>query len=83
MNYKEWLETNFFEQDMRMVSAEMAFNEAQKLEREACANICEERAKKCSIQANTTNDKDDRTELESLVWQFSVLGDEIRKRSNK
>jgi hypothetical protein len=50
-------------------------------EREECARVCDERAEKCSVKLETTDDQDDRTELESLAWQFSVLAAEIRKRS--
>ena len=52
------------------------------IEREACAKIADARAMRCEEKASMAEDTDDANELRSLAWQFSVLADEMRKRSN-
>lgn len=48
---------------------------------EACAQVCDARARKCAVKADDTDcDEDDRLNLRSLAWQFTVLADEMRKR---
>lgn len=59
-----------------------AFYAGVKFERLACASICEEKAKKCADKADEQDFEDDCIELKALAWQFSVLADEIKARSN-
>lgn len=69
----------------RIDALESALNviwNAVKLEREACAKICDDRASACETRLEKTDDEDDRTELKANAWQFSVLAAEIRKRHN-
>jgi hypothetical protein len=83
MTFEHWLiYINTTLTDNEKVIAKAAWEASAKVESIECANICEERAKKCALQADKTNDQDDRTELKANAWQFSVLGAEIRKRSN-
>ena len=46
------------------------------------AEVCDKRAALCATRADLTDDEDDRTELKSNAWQFSVLAAEIRKRTS-
>jgi hypothetical protein len=57
---------------------------ATKAEREACAAIADARALRCEGEAQgyIGLDEYEVTNLRSLAWQFSVLADEMRKRSN-
>jgi hypothetical protein len=80
--YMGWREPGAYtERAMRKVKAAMV--EAVVRERESCAKICDERAEKCAVKLETTDDHDDRTELKANAWQFSVIAAEIRKRSNE
>ena len=51
-------------------------------EREACAKVCDDRAKNCEEKLELTDDKNDRIELHANAWQFSVLASAIRKRGS-
>lgn len=49
-------------------------------ERERCAVVCDNYKTAHTIKANlTTNDPDERDELFSLAWKFSILADAIRE----
>ena len=51
-------------------------------ERETCAKIADARAMRCEEKTADADDDDERINLRSLAWQFSVLAAEMRKPSN-
>jgi hypothetical protein len=51
-------------------------------EREACAKLCDDKAKTLGARADCCDDEDDATELKALAWQMTVMAAEIRMRSN-
>jgi len=48
------------------------------IEREACAQICDARARICAEKAEMADDEGDRTDMKAMAWQFSALAAEIR-----
>ena len=51
-------------------------------EREACAQMCKDKAKAIGARADSWGDLDYAEELKALAWQLNVMGAEIRMRSN-
>ena len=58
---------------------EELWNTAIKFERDRCAKILNDRAKKCANQAGETDDEKDRIDLRAMAWTFSVIEQEILK----
>jgi len=52
-------------------------------EREACAQMCKDKAKTIGAEADSCGDLDYADELKAFAWQLNVMGAEIRMRSNK
>lgn len=55
---------------------------AQREEREACAKVCEAKAKALGERADLCDDDEDAIELKARAWQMVVLAAELRERSN-
>ena len=51
-------------------------------EREACAQMCKDKAKAIGARADSCGDVDAANDLKALAWQFNVMCAEIRMRSN-
>ena len=56
---------------------EELWNTAIKFERERCAKILNDRAKKCAEKADIAYDEKDRVDLLATAWTFSVIEQEI------
>ena len=60
-----------------------AMAQVRKVERDRCAKILNDRAKKCAEKAGLSDDEKDRIDLRAMAWTFSVIEQEIIEGDGK
>lgn len=63
-----------------------AIEEAQAAEREACAQVCQERAEKCEREAQiagAAHEHDEAVSLRATAWQITVCAKRILARGQQ
>lgn len=79
----EWESFDYPQIEIAITRIEKLVNEAVKREREACAQVCQERAEKCEREAQiagAAHEHDEAVSLRATAWQLTVCANRISKR---